>query len=146
MTKRRFAVLLGMVSALILGLGVMFPSSASAATCNGNSCTGKNPETYGCGDDAETIRSATDNGYSHVELRYSPYCNAAWAKGFPEVNAGPYTMSIDRKTNSTGHVSHYSAVAQQTSAYTVMFAVNSTHQYRACGDDGSSSLHCTTWW
>jgi hypothetical protein len=51
---------------------------ASAASCYGNTCTGKDPVAMGCAGDARTIEQFTA-GF-RVELRYSPRCDAAWAK------------------------------------------------------------------
>ncbi|MDV9193477.1 DUF2690 domain-containing protein [Streptomyces sp. SR27] len=66
-------------SALALAAsGLLLASSpASAATsCYGSDCTGKDPSTTVCQNDARTV-ATTGLG---VELRYSPTCRAAWAR------------------------------------------------------------------
>ncbi|MFF0556866.1 DUF2690 domain-containing protein [Streptomyces sp. NPDC004266] len=86
-------------AASALGLaasGLLFASSpASAATsCYASSCTGLDPSTTVCQNDARTVRTA-DWG---VELRYSPTCRAAWAR---KTSGGSLDTEI-RVRNSAG--------------------------------------------
>ncbi len=53
---------------------------ALAAACNGSSCNGRNPHDTGCDVGAYPLQSFSRAGV-FVELRYSPSCNAAWARG-----------------------------------------------------------------
>ncbi|MFE0582417.1 DUF2690 domain-containing protein [Streptomyces sp. NPDC058874] len=56
---------------------LMASTPASAATsCLGSTCTGKDPSTTTCQNDARTVKTASWG----VELRYSPSCRAAWAR------------------------------------------------------------------
>lgn len=50
-----------------------------AVGCNGGSCQGKNPQTMGCGNDAQTgpTRSV---GHGVAQNRYSNACNAEWER------------------------------------------------------------------
>ncbi|MEU4119537.1 DUF2690 domain-containing protein [Kitasatospora sp. NPDC028055] len=53
--------------------------TASAATsCYARSCTGLDPATTICQNDARTVAYTAPNG--DAELRYSPTCRAAWAR------------------------------------------------------------------
>ncbi|MER7900720.1 DUF2690 domain-containing protein [Streptomyces sp. NPDC096046] len=70
----RSAVTMLFVSAATIGT----TSPASAATCSGSACDGKNPSTY-CQSDARTVQSVK-LGQALLELRYSPSCRAAWGR------------------------------------------------------------------
>ncbi|WP_164842369.1 DUF2690 domain-containing protein [Actinoplanes solisilvae] len=70
------------VASVATTLMVGVPTAAQAATCYASTCDNKDPEATGCGADAETKQSLAnpDGGY-RLELRYSPTCRAAWARG-----------------------------------------------------------------
>jgi transcriptional regulator with XRE-family HTH domain len=59
--------------------------SASASTgpsllaCQAVGCTGKDPQLTGCGADAKTLLTGND-GKVILYIRYSPHCQAAWAR------------------------------------------------------------------
>ncbi|WP_369146318.1 DUF2690 domain-containing protein [Streptomyces sp. R44] len=60
-------------------------SPASAATsCYAAGCTGLDPSTTICQNDARTVSVSDRFG---VELRYSPTCRAAWARATPGSDA-----------------------------------------------------------
>lgn len=66
-------------TALLVGVGlVVAPSTAMAASCQGSTCEGKDPQTYGCSGDATTKASFVDGQY--FEMRYSKKCNAVWTR------------------------------------------------------------------
>lgn len=68
--------------AMALALGAMLtsvPVAYASPTCFGNACNGGDPEVYGCAADAQTLVSG-NGGPGTIELRYSPHCNAAWAR------------------------------------------------------------------
>ncbi|MFJ8434011.1 DUF2690 domain-containing protein [Kitasatospora sp. NPDC094019] len=72
---------LSAVSTLALAAsGLLFASgSASAATsCYASSCTGLDPASTICQNDARTVAYTAPDG--DAELRYSPTCRAAWAR------------------------------------------------------------------
>jgi hypothetical protein len=59
------------------------PSADAAgilAACEGNGCTGRDPEAAGCARDAITARIAESPEGVIVELRYSATCRAAWGR------------------------------------------------------------------
>ncbi|MFJ8473344.1 DUF2690 domain-containing protein [Kitasatospora sp. NPDC094011] len=64
----------------LVASGLLFASgTASAATsCYASSCTGLDPASTICQNDAVTVRYTAPDG--DAELRYSPTCRAAWAR------------------------------------------------------------------
>lgn len=84
--------------AAALAAGVLVPaatgsvSPASAVTCWGDYCSGKDPEASGCSADAYTVVSARiPSTYAYVELRWSPTCKTNWARvgsGYASMNPG----------------------------------------------------------
>ncbi|PRW63193.1 DUF2690 domain-containing protein [Actinopolyspora mortivallis] len=87
--------------------GLIGAGSASAASCYGGSCTGKDPRATGCSADARTIDRVIANG-RQWQLRYSPSCDATWGRMLrpsvqgdtvnldgipPESKYEPYTFS-----------------------------------------------------
>jgi hypothetical protein len=79
-SARRLLAVVVCSFALLLS-GVLFPGAANAVGCTRKACNGKNPASMGCDADARTIKSFTGSWDLHVELRYSPKCVAAWARG-----------------------------------------------------------------
>ncbi|MFJ4187198.1 DUF2690 domain-containing protein [Kitasatospora sp. NPDC089509] len=72
----RKAATVGATLALAMSGAVLAAVPASAATsCYASSCTGLDPATTTCANDAVTV--LTDGP---LELRYSPSCRAAWAR------------------------------------------------------------------
>jgi hypothetical protein len=64
---------------------------SALGSCNGDSCTGQDPGTTGCEADAYT-RASTNilsggTVIGKIALRYSPSCNAAWARTSTESGA-----------------------------------------------------------
>ncbi len=77
--------------ALILILCVAAPSPvmaqpAQSPHCFGSSCSGKDPQVYGCWRDAVTVARSPQPGTAGagwlevVEVRYSAMCGARWAR------------------------------------------------------------------
>ncbi|MFC9811910.1 DUF2690 domain-containing protein [Streptomyces virginiae] len=92
---RRFATA---GSALVLAASGLFMAStpASAATsCLGSTCTGKDPATTTCQNDAKTVTTSILG----TELRYSPSCRAAWAR-YPGGTDWAHTIKVE---NSQGN-------------------------------------------
>lgn len=83
---------------IVAGLATPTPGGANAspttepaergtvalAQCYGSSCNGKDPQTTGCGRDADTIDDFVVRDWwtpeTHVELRFSAACYAAWTR------------------------------------------------------------------
>ncbi|MEW1839199.1 DUF2690 domain-containing protein [Nonomuraea angiospora] len=53
--------------------------AVAAVGCTNSGCNNKDPNAMGCGADATTLDSASNQGVT-VDLRYSRTCNAAWAR------------------------------------------------------------------
>ncbi|MFF8839678.1 DUF2690 domain-containing protein [Streptomyces sp. NPDC015130] len=124
-------------SALALAAsGLLLTSSpASAATsCNGPDCTGRDPSTTVCQNDARTV-ARTSLG---TELRYSPTCRAAWAR-----QSGGTSMTV-RVEGNTGleQAVHHSGSG---TVWTPMIDDRGVIA-RACGHVmGFERSLCTTW-
>jgi hypothetical protein len=71
-----FAVLL---LAVVWAPSLPFESALALPGCSGVSCHGLNPETMGCGTDAQTGPTKTWN-YGKAQNRYSNACNAEWER------------------------------------------------------------------
>ncbi|GAA3378593.1 hypothetical protein GCM10020367_58730 [Streptomyces sannanensis] len=85
-SARKAVAALGAFAALAVGVPLATATPAAAAAgCQSSGCTGKNPATMGCAADARTIASVSaPGGGGYAELRYSPACNAAWARQLPD--------------------------------------------------------------
>ncbi|MFJ3298998.1 DUF2690 domain-containing protein [Streptomyces bacillaris] len=129
-----------LASALLLAPAL--PAAAAAPTsCRGSSCTGKNPQSEGCGSGARVIdRVQPAGGGPEVELRNSSRCSAAWARIQKANSNWRFKIEIRR-----GH-SYTANASPSYAAYTRM--VGSSNAYRACVEiyDGrGGSWSCTGW-
>lgn len=106
--------------------------------CSGTGCNGKNPETTGCYTDAQTIDQLTPpGGGGTVELRYSAWCDAAWAR------SNNYSMNsyVSGWSASSGG---YEIIRELTSPdvlYSPM--VSYTYWVDVCMQAAYSSYYCT---
>jgi Protein of unknown function (DUF2690) len=72
----------------IIGVGFLVtakPAHAAAnATCRGQSCNGQDPDTMGCGADAQTLSMSSTSSPTYggltLQIRYSPTCQALWPR------------------------------------------------------------------
>ncbi|MFF2658980.1 DUF2690 domain-containing protein [Kitasatospora sp. NPDC058032] len=126
----------GLVMAALLPVG-----TAEAATCRGAGCTGKNPISTGCGDDARTIDTISPAGGGPVvELRNSATCSAAWAR-IEKANSN-WRFKIEIK----GGASYLANASLDRQVPTAM--VGSSNAYQACVeqyDGAGGSWSCTGW-
>ncbi|GAB3148450.1 hypothetical protein GCM10027290_33190 [Micromonospora sonneratiae] len=105
-----------LVAALVTVGALVGASPAQAATCNGASCYGKNPYTEGCAGDAYTPTGAAfSSAAGYVELRYSPSCNANWAKV-----SNSYAGAWLYVQNQYGHSQQTYVPSGVTGTYTLM--------------------------
>ncbi|MEU7133445.1 DUF2690 domain-containing protein [Streptomyces sp. NPDC046261] len=129
-------VVAGVALAAVLPMG-----TAQAATCKGQSCTGQNPKTAGCGEDAKVIdRVRPGGGGPEVELRSSATCGAAWAR--IEKADPSWKFKIEYK----GGKPQFANASYTFEAYTRM--VWNSYSYRACVEmyDGQGGNYtCTKW-
>ncbi|MFB7450345.1 MULTISPECIES: DUF2690 domain-containing protein [unclassified Streptomyces] len=114
---------------------ILASSPASAATsCYGPSCTGLDPSTSICQNDARTVATSSWG----TELRYSPTCRAAWAR-----QSGGMAMTIWVESN-TG----LERAAYYTGGGTVWTAMIDDKGIidRACGHVIEGGESCTSWY
>ncbi|MFD8143921.1 DUF2690 domain-containing protein [Streptomyces sp. NPDC059708] len=127
-------------SALALAAsGLLFASSpASAATsCYGPDCTGRDPSTTVCQNDARTVYT-TSLG---TELRYSPTCRAAWSR----YNAGgDNAITVGVETNTGLHQEFY-YTANGATMWTAMVDDKGISA-RSCGFVMGFGGTCTPWY
>ncbi|MEU7164882.1 DUF2690 domain-containing protein [Streptomyces morookaense] len=113
------------------------PAPAPAGVkCTGAECTGKDPETMGCGGRHATTAGSTTVGTSYVEVRYSKACGAAWARLTQAAPGDSLRISSDGATEN-GHVD------RGADAHTNMVPVNSPGQATACVTLLSGRKGCT---
>lgn len=110
---KKLIVLAISVLFLVATVGFAYPGSASAATCSGTSCNGKNPSTTGCTANGYLakqvpVRRTSDGSVIsgvYMQLYYSTTCKTNWVR----VNANPYcgkaTKVIDVAQAGGYHVS-----------------------------------------
>ncbi|MET9777157.1 XRE family transcriptional regulator [Streptomyces sp. NPDC006367] len=107
--------------------------------CSGDTCTGKDPETMGCGGDLVTTASSATVGTAAVEVRYSKTCGTAWARVTQAAQGDEVQISAGGRNAQTGRV----AAAGSTVAYTPMVAVKSAAEAEACVTLASGQKGCT---
>lgn len=104
--------------------------------CSGKSCTGKDPETMGCGGELATTTTRATVGKALVEVRYSKTCGAAWARITQAAQGDKVTISGDgAKQNGT--------VNADFDAYTPMVAVKDGASAKACATLKAGQTGCT---
>lgn len=102
---RRLAILASS-TLLVLGGGLTFASTASAATCSGSSCNNHDPQATGCSAGSWTQASMdvyAKTGYGTptyagtLELRGSNTCGSTqWARFTPLYGGYTYTLSAEQ--------------------------------------------------
>ncbi|MEV2255785.1 XRE family transcriptional regulator [Streptomyces sp. NPDC050147] len=104
--------------------------------CSGKSCTGKDPETMGCGGELATTTTRATVGKALIEVRYSKTCGAAWARITQAAPGDKVTISGDgAKRNGT--------VNADFDAYTPMVAVKDGASAEACATLKAGQTGCT---
>ncbi|MGW0909822.1 XRE family transcriptional regulator [Streptomyces sp. NPDC002853] len=104
--------------------------------CSGKSCTGKDPETMGCGGELATTTTRATVGKALVEVRYSKTCGAAWARITQAAPGDKVTITGDgAKQNGT--------VNADFDAYTPMVAVKDGASAEACATLKAGQTGCT---
>ncbi|MDT0489137.1 XRE family transcriptional regulator [Streptomyces griseus] len=115
------------------------PELPVGVECNGEDCTGQNPEEMGCGGEYARTVSSTVVGASKVEVRYSEVCSAAWAR-LTEAAIGD-TVTITAGAAADGQDGE---VMGDTDAYTPMVGVKKPGEAKACATLTSGTKGCTT--
>ncbi|MFJ1610734.1 DUF2690 domain-containing protein [Streptomyces sp. NPDC088253] len=111
--------------------------SMSPIKCRSESCYGIDPEHSTCRDDTDTYYTGQGPGVL-VELRFSPSCQAAWAK-----ISGTSQGDVVRVTNNAGRTRHYT---QQwgRDAHTTMVEALNPDDAKACARTSRGSVCATT--
>jgi hypothetical protein len=143
-------IVFSVLAALILSAGVAVVP-AQAASCSGAGCSGKNPSSAGCGDDATTTAYAsTPGGYSSAQLRHSSTCKAYWTRlgGNVDCCYRGVTIDVERRYDANGAMSYYSKhIPYGSTGYTLMFGSSTGFSIRACITmDQGGGTGCTGWY
>jgi Protein of unknown function (DUF2690) len=77
--RRRATVVFVALSLSATMVAAATASPAGAASCSGDSCSGRDPQASGCSSDAYTAYS-TNLGSAQLQLRWSPSCQTNWAR------------------------------------------------------------------
>ncbi|MEW1924637.1 XRE family transcriptional regulator [Streptomyces sp. NPDC088360] len=105
--------------------------------CSGKSCTGKDPETMGCGGELATTTTRATVGKALVEVRYSKTCGAAWARITQAAPGDKVTITGEGATKQNGTVN------ADLDAYTPMVAVKDGTSAEACATLKAGQTGCT---
>ncbi|WP_019548706.1 helix-turn-helix domain-containing protein [Streptomyces sulphureus] len=157
--RRTTMFLAGTVSALVVVAAAVFvsnlsggkgeaapaPSSShkgeqdalpSGVQCSGAECTGKDPETMGCGGQYAKTTGTAWVGSSYVEVRHSTVCKASWAR------ITSATTGDSLKISAGGHTEQ-DEVEATNDAYTPMVATTANSPARACATLAAGGRGCT---
>ncbi|MGK5642581.1 DUF2690 domain-containing protein [Streptomyces sp. URMC 126] len=104
--------------------------------CAGGACTGKDPETMGCGGQRAKTAGATTVGGTYVEVRYSETCKAAWAR---MTQGGPGDTLRVSAASRTGE----GRIERGTDGHSTMIAVAAPSEARACVVLSTGRQGCT---
>ena len=90
------------------GLRSAGPASTAVfqVACTGTGCTGKDPQTTGCGVEPQTLLHQQIRGGFGVEIRYNPQCRAAWARIWDAKPADRLTLATPGQPLQTVTVAH----------------------------------------
>jgi hypothetical protein len=116
-------------------------SGEALGTCSGNSCNGLDPGATGCEGDAVT-RAATDLVSSgvvvgRVAIRYSPSCNAAWARVSTTNPYGQY-LRAEIKRISPAATAQAAPPYPDTALRSPMLGVTAGSKFTATGKIGAA--------
>ncbi|NGO72896.1 DUF2690 domain-containing protein, partial [Streptomyces boncukensis] len=110
----------------------------SGVMCSGKECSGKDPETMGCGGQYAKSVSSAWVGRSLVEVRYSKVCKASWGRITSAARGDALTISAG------GDQSEKDAVEATNDAYTPMVSVRDADEAKACAKLTGGGSGCTT--
>ncbi|MGW6056653.1 XRE family transcriptional regulator [Streptomyces sp. NPDC055189] len=105
--------------------------------CSGKSCTGKDPETMGCGGELASTTTRATVGKALVEVRYSKTCGAAWARITQAAPGDKVTITGEGAAKQNGTVN------ADLDAYTPMVAVKDGASAEACATLKAGQTGCT---
>ncbi|GAA3868183.1 XRE family transcriptional regulator [Streptomyces lacrimifluminis] len=102
------------------------PDLPVGVKCSGAACTGKDPESMGCGGELAQTANSVTVGTTLVEVRYSKTCRAAWARVTQAAPGDQVDVTASGAAKQTG------TVDTDTDAYTPMVAVKDAGDATAC--------------
>ncbi|MEU6679298.1 XRE family transcriptional regulator [Streptomyces sp. NPDC046925] len=105
--------------------------------CSGKSCTGKDPETMGCGGELASTTTRATVGKALVEVRYSKTCGAAWARITQAAPGDKVTITGEGAAKQNGTVN------ADFDAYTPMVPVKDGTSAEACATLKAGQTGCT---
>ncbi|MEU6163265.1 DUF2690 domain-containing protein [Streptomyces tanashiensis] len=150
--KRMIAKIAGISAAALTMALVPLAGTSYAAGCSGAGCDNRGPVSMGCDADAVTKGSATSRTHSglRVELRWSPTCQAAWARVTATGEQWYERYGVIEKWSGKG--SGFQRSLQVTfpnpgSDWTNMLG-SPTAYYRACisAPAATDEVDCTPFW
>ncbi|MER5971573.1 DUF2690 domain-containing protein [Streptomyces sp. NPDC002055] len=101
------------------------PKLPAGVKCTGEACSGKDPETMGCGGKyAKTVADATV-GTAFIEVRHSTVCAASWARITQAAPGDTVKITADGQAESD-------AAGPGTEAYTQMVAAEAPDGAEGC--------------
>ena len=101
--QRTWKAITGAVMASALAMAA--PAPASAVSCWGDWCSGRDPVATGCSADAYTVAHVQLPAViQRLELRWSPRCKTNWAR----LTYDPYPSWIRAVQPSTGYTRYFS--------------------------------------
>ncbi|WP_415952482.1 DUF2690 domain-containing protein [Streptomyces sp. KLOTTS4A1] len=113
------------------------PELPEGVECHGDSCTGQDPETMGCGGAFATTAREVTVGPAKVEVRYSKACGAAWARITAASPGDKVEIRADGETARTAEAD------ADFNAYTTMLPAASPDSVKACATLLDGKKGCT---
>lgn len=119
-----------------LGCSLLFVSGQALALCTATECNGRDPVSWGCDADAQTvssqyIKSSAGGLYlGVVEHRYSPTCKAAWSRTTSYVGAQTLSSWL-RNSGDNTIFDTYFGIRNTTWSYGDMWG---SFPNKACGN------------
>lgn len=110
----------------------------SGVKCSGEDCSGKDPETMGCGGQYAKTTSSAWVGPSYVEVRHSKVCKASWARITSAVTDDELRIA------GPGGQDESDEVGTTNDAYTKMVSVLKADDAKACAILAVGTKGCTT--
>ncbi|MFD7550257.1 DUF2690 domain-containing protein [Streptomyces sp. NPDC059816] len=107
--------------------------------CSGTDCTGKDPETMGCGGEYARTTATIRVGTSTVEVRYSKTCESAWARITQAADGDTIEIAAPGAKKQLSTV----GTTPDTDAYTAMVAVKKAGDAKACATVQAATEGCT---
>ncbi|WP_430542737.1 DUF2690 domain-containing protein [Streptomyces iconiensis] len=110
----------------------------SGVKCSGEECSGKDPETMGCGGQYAKTTSSAWVGPSYIEVRHSKVCKASWAR----ITSASTKDAL--RITAPGGQAESDKVGTTNDAYTEMVSVKNPNDAKACATLAVGTKGCVT--